>query len=68
MLLTAHEEFLPTILDVLEMRVQSEIFNGTAPPSTGAERCSLLASCLANSPDIRLSFGTLGDALKELRK
>ena len=68
MVLTANEEFLPTILDVLEMRMQSEIFNATAPPSSGAERCSLLASCLANSPDIHLAFGTLGDALKELRK
>ena len=70
-LLTAHEDFLPTILDVLELRVHSEIFNGTTPGARAsgvAERCSLLASCLANSPDIRLEFGTLGDALKELRK
>ena len=66
MQLTFHEDFLPTILDVFEMRVERELFNETA--SMSAERCSLFATCLANSPDMDFEFGTLGDAFMELRK
>ena len=63
---TFNEDFLPTILDVLEMRMETELMNGTAPLS--AERCSLFAACLANSPGMDFEFGTLGDAFMELRK
>ena len=35
MSLTFHEDFLPTILDVLEMRMESEFLNETAPMNAG---------------------------------
>ena len=65
-MLTFDSDFLPTILDVLEMRIESELLNETA--SMCAKRCSLFATCLANSPSKDFEFGTLGDAFMELRK
>ena len=61
-----HEDFLSTILDVLEMRMESELLNGTALES--AERCSIFATCLANTPGMEFEFGALGDAFIELRR
>ena len=65
-MLTFDNDFLPTILDVLEMRMESELLKETA--SMSAESCSLFATCLANSPRMDFEFGTLGDAFMELRK
>ena len=61
-----HGGFLSTILDVLEMRMEGELLNGTALES--AERCLIFATCLANTPGMDFEFGTLGDGFVELRK